>query len=40
MKWKIFGGKQNLKNSRQKDLEEYEKEYLTRIKEDIESEFQ
>ena len=39
MKWKIFQRKQNLKNSRQKNLEEYEKDYISRIKEDIESEF-
>jgi hypothetical protein len=40
MKWKIFQQKENFKRSRQKNLEEYEKDYLSRIKEDLESEFQ
>jgi hypothetical protein len=39
MKWKIFKRKQNLKNSRQKNLEEYEKDYISRMNEDLESEF-
>ncbi len=39
MKWKIFGRKQNLENSRKKNLEDYEKDYISRMKEDIESEF-
>ena len=39
MNWKIFKRKQKLKNTRQKNLEEYEKDYISRMKEDIESEF-
>ncbi len=38
MKWKIFE-RNNSGNSRQKNLEEYEKDYISRIKEDIDSEF-
>ena len=39
MKWKIFGKKLSLGNSRRENLEEYEKDYISRIKEDINSEF-
>lgn len=39
MKWKILQRKQNLGNSRKKNLEDYEKDYISRMKEDVESEF-
>ena len=39
MKWKIFGKKSSLGNSRRENLEAYEKDYITRIKEDVDSEF-
>ena len=38
MKWKIFERK-NSENSRRQNLDEYEKDYISRMKEDLESEF-
>ena len=39
MNWKIFAKKLSLGNSRRENLEEYEKHYISRIKEDVDSEF-
>jgi len=39
MKWKFFPKNNNSANSRQKNLEEYEQDYISRLKEDINSEF-
>ena len=38
MKWKIFELK-NSETSRRQNLDEYEKDYISRMKEDIDSEF-
>jgi len=38
MKWKIFERK-NSETSRRQNLDEYEKDYISRMKEDIDSEF-
>jgi hypothetical protein len=39
MKWKIFSKKNSSSGSRRQILENYEQEYISRLKEDIDSEF-
>ncbi len=39
MKWKIFPKKDSSGSSRRQILENYEQEYISRLKEDIDSEF-
>ena len=39
MKWKMFERRNNTGNSRRENLEDYEQKYISRLKEDLESEF-
>lgn len=39
MDWKFTRNKAGSKNTRQQNLEEYEKEYISRLEQDQESEF-
>ena len=39
MKWKIFSKKNSSSGSRRQILENYEQEYISRLKQDIDSEF-